>query len=497
MHRLLNAAAYAKLTITGESEYGHVGEDFIFKCVSPTIPYQIYWHRNRLPVASQKLNLNGCTVLVHSSSNYIYFCSKNFFLLRIPGENMTDYENDTFWSCSGDDWSKSNIFHLNVIGVRPQTAKSGWELGKLVVRVSEVFMFKNIQTDKTNDADIVTLSCESNPCRPLARVKWYNGDKEITNNITIQTEKTNTLYLTTSSVTINTTYEGTNNIYCKASNLPNEKSVESNIYSHSSRGKPVLISTIPSAFNTTVGELIEIELDTIAFPTPTVTCGLKRTNQRQQSYLQDCRFNVTVISHTLIHHTFTFWKEKIEHTDFGEYKIVIENGIGKGNLPYGSIKQHRKQTYPTEQKSRKLKAPLLSLSVGTLSGKLAERINHDRQIHQEMTETRIEGPSGVNLFTSCSKICPTVMRPYTTGEWHKSGSDLSGIDMEMFVCISDNMAEYENNGRIKELEADSVYHDLELDDVERTRIEWPYEDIKDNGDQSRSSGFINIEAEDS
>lgn len=100
--------------------------------------------------------------------------------------------------------------------------------------------------------------------------------------------------------------------------------------------------------------------------------------------------------------------------------------------------------------------------------KLAERINHDRQIHQEMTE------------------------------WHKSGSDLSGIDMEMFVCISDNMAEYENNGRIKELEADSVYHDLELDDVERTRIEWPYEDIKtDNGDQSRSSGFINIEAEDS
>lgn len=98
-------------------------------------------------------------------------------------------------------------------------------------------MFRYIETYNSNDTDIVTLSCESNPCRPQAQVKWYNGDQEITSDGAVQVQIIDGLYMTRSNVTVNITQVDAVHVYCKATSLPTEKVVVSNTYSFSDMGK--------------------------------------------------------------------------------------------------------------------------------------------------------------------------------------------------------------------------------------------------------------------
>lgn len=89
--------------MTGSSRFALLGEDFIWTCSMFTHPGQnasvVAFRRNNLLCANIAYIRGNCIVDI-TNYKYGYGCSSvSLYTLTIPAQNMTEYEEESAWSC--------------------------------------------------------------------------------------------------------------------------------------------------------------------------------------------------------------------------------------------------------------------------------------------------------------------------------------------------------------------------------------------------------------
>lgn len=89
--------------MTGSSEYAVLAEAFTWKCGMFLPPDQVVFgvlfYRNNIITAVVGMQGTKC-VTQSADPRYSYECmTENVFLLTIPAENMTEFEQKSTWKC--------------------------------------------------------------------------------------------------------------------------------------------------------------------------------------------------------------------------------------------------------------------------------------------------------------------------------------------------------------------------------------------------------------
>lgn len=89
--------------MTGSSRFALLGEDFTWTCTMFTPPGQtaraVVFHRNNL-LCANILYIRGNCIVDIADYKYRYGCSSiSLYMLTIPAQNMTEYEEESAWSC--------------------------------------------------------------------------------------------------------------------------------------------------------------------------------------------------------------------------------------------------------------------------------------------------------------------------------------------------------------------------------------------------------------